>query len=400
MFGRFPRVRKTLCGFALVVLAAIPSASIPRIAQTEEPGADEIVSLAVSRANRQRESNADLKYESTISVITEHLRGDGSVDKTETETRRQYSVEGVLFEELIARDGEPLDEDDLRDEFERKEDFAEDVRERRVKGEELVPKGEFQVDFDQEFVDRYEYSLVGETVIRGHSCWIIYLVPRDGDAPENRNIEKALNNSTGHLYISKDDYGLVRVEFEMARSARFWWGLLGTLRDYKGQLEFIRVGDSVWFPSSVEIQLDMRILIRSRRRRVVRTWNDYSSVAVADYPKPLAFRIAGSSGADQLRTILQNRLEKIHRAIPTTGPSGDRYRIPDLEEVGRESHASHRIDSTHLHQPFETRSIGVRHVDSEMGMGVSPRNLSQHTFDTHLLRLVEVDRNRMVRHQG
>lgn len=268
-------------GIVLVALAAIPVASVSTLAQTEEPSSEQIVNLAVARADRQRESQADLKYESTIHVITERLRGDGSVDKTETETYRQYPLEGVLFEELITRDGEPLDEDDLRDELERKEEFAEDVRERRVKGEELVPKGEYQVDFDQEFVERYEYSFVGETIIRGHSCWIIYLVPRDGDLPASRNIENALNNSTGHLYISKDDYGLVRVEFEMARSARFWWGLLGTLRGTKGLLEFIRVAEGVWSPSSVDIQSDMRILIRSRHRRVVRSWSAYVLIPAA-----------------------------------------------------------------------------------------------------------------------
>ena len=190
--------------------------------------------------------------------------------------------EGVLFEELIARDHEPLDEANLRDELNKKEEFAEDVRDRRVNNEELIPKNEIQVDFDREFVERYEYSLVGEAVVNGHSCWIIYLVPRDGDLSASRNIDNALNNSTGHLSISKEDFGLVRVEFQMARSVRFWWGLLGTLRDTKGQLEFTRVADGVWLPSLVDIQSDLRILFRSIRRRIVRQWNDYAPIGASD----------------------------------------------------------------------------------------------------------------------
>lgn len=282
MFGGMFLARHALYGATLVVLAALPSAPTSSMIQTEELSADQIVDRAVVRADRQRESQASLAYESTIEAITEHLRGDGSVDKTEVETYRQYPVEGVLFEELIALDREPLDEDDLRDELSRREEFAEGIRDRRVNNEELIQKGEIQVDFDREFVERYEYSLVGEAVVNGHSCWIIYLVPRDGDLSASRNIDNALNNSTGHLSISKEDFGLVRVEFQMARSVRFWWGLLGTLRDTRGQLEFTRVADGVWLPSLVDIQSDLRILFRSIRRRIVRQWNDYAPIGASD----------------------------------------------------------------------------------------------------------------------
>lgn len=248
----------------------------------QEPTAEEIVAHSVARAESQRESESDLDYTATIRTTRQRLDGDGEVEEEETETHRQYAFEGVLFEELVAEDGEPLDADGLRDEAERKEEFAEDVRERREDGEDPRPPDEFRVDFDEDFASRYDYSIVGEDVVNGHRCWSIYLSPRDGDLPVRRWIDNALNNSTGHLWISMDDYGVVRVEFEMARSVRFWFGLLGTLRNTTGRLEFERMADGVWMPTIVDITRDERMLIRSARRRYYRTWEDYTPLRAAD----------------------------------------------------------------------------------------------------------------------
>ena len=78
--------------------------------------ADEIVALAVTRAELQRDAGLDQAFEATLESITEQLDGDGELKETERATYRQYPVEGVIFEELVAREGEPLDEDDAEDE--------------------------------------------------------------------------------------------------------------------------------------------------------------------------------------------------------------------------------------------------------------------------------------------
>jgi hypothetical protein len=245
--------------------------------------ADQIVERAVARADRQRRAQADLNFTATISEANERLDGDGNVEETELFTYRQYPFEGVLFEELVAQDGVPLDADDLRDVAQGKEEFAEQVRERLEDGEDPRPPDQNRVDFDEEFAARYDYSIIGEDVVNGHLCWAIYLSPRDGDLPVRRAIDNALNNSTGHLWISMDDYGLVRVEFEMARSVRFWFGLLGTLRNTTGHLEFERVTDGVWLPTIVDIRADTRgVLFRNARRRIVRIWDDYVRLPTAE----------------------------------------------------------------------------------------------------------------------
>ena len=227
-------------------------------------------------------SEADLEFEALVEAVTEYLDGDGAIEKAERRTYRQYPLEGVVYEELIGKDGEPLDDADVRSEQERREGFVERVRERRENGEDPRGDNPNRVEFNEEFVSRYDFRIVGEEQVNGHACWVIALAPRAGDLPVRRRIDHALNNSTGLVWVSQDDYGLVSVEFEMAKAVRFWGGILGTLRNTVGRIEFARVAEQVWVPTTIDIKLDLRIVFRNIRRRIVREWADYAPFRVTD----------------------------------------------------------------------------------------------------------------------
>lgn len=254
-----------------LLITALSLAAWPAPAQS--PGAREIVDRAVERYAGQAREEA--RFQAVIEEATEHLDGNGEVEKVERQTYRQYGVEGVVYEELIARDGVPLDADDVEDEAERREEFAEEVRKRREHPGKDYPEDENAIVFNQEFVDRYEFSILGEEVLDGEPVWMLYLEPKDGDLPVRRRIDHALNKSTGRIWVSQRDYGLARVEFEMRESVRFWGGILGTLRSTTGRIEFDRVAEGVWLPRALEIRFDLRILFSNVRRRILRQWDDY-----------------------------------------------------------------------------------------------------------------------------
>lgn len=254
-----------------LLITAVSLVAWPVPAQS--PPAREIVDRAVERYARQAPEEA--RFEAIIEEITEHLDGNGEVGKVERQTYRQYPVEGVVYEELVARDGVPLDPDDVEDEENRREEFAEEVRKRRERPRDDYPEDENAIVFDQEFVDRYEFSILGEEVLDGERVWVLYLEPKAGDLPVRRRIDHALNHSTGRIWVSQADYGLARVEFEMRESVRFWGGILGTLRNTVGRIEFDRVAEGVWLPSTLDVRFDLRILFSNVRRRVVREWGAY-----------------------------------------------------------------------------------------------------------------------------
>ena len=185
------------------------------LADAQEWTAQEIVDRAVARADAQRDAQDDIRYRATFEAITERLNGDGEVEETERETYEQYLLEGVIYEELVAREGMPLTAADERKEQERRREFVEEVRERRAREIDPRPEDENRVELNEDFISRYQYSIVGEEVRDGHDCWIVQLVPRPGDLPVRRRIDTALNKSTGRLWVVKEDFGVSRVEFEM-----------------------------------------------------------------------------------------------------------------------------------------------------------------------------------------
>ncbi len=275
---RFDGIRRAVT--AAGALLAVGSLAAPAGAQ--EWTAQEIVERAVAHAEEQRDTGAEIRYRATLESITEKLSGDGEVEETESATYEQYPLEGVLYEELVARDGEPLDADDAREERERRRDFVEEVRERRARGDDPRPEDENRVELNDDFISRYQYSIAGEEVREGYDSWIIQLVPRPGDLPVNRRIDTALNKSTGRLWIVKEDFGLSRVEFEMDEPVRFWGGIAGVLRNTVGRLQFTRTDEGAWVPKRLDIRLDLRIVFWNLRRRIVREWDEYSLIPETD----------------------------------------------------------------------------------------------------------------------
>jgi len=235
------------------------------------PAARTILDRALERASIQEESGIQLVFEYLVESTVESLDKEGATTEVQTARSRQYALEGVLYEELVERDGQPLDEDDARKEQEKKESFVRKVREHAARGEEYEPD-DMNALFDENLMDRYNIEFVGTEVIRDYACWVLRFEPRPGKLPEKRRIDKALNRSTGQLWITQDDYGVARVSFEMQKPFRYVWGLVATLRSTVGQLDFERVDQALWTPLTFDLTLDMRVFFKGIRRHIQQEW--------------------------------------------------------------------------------------------------------------------------------
>lgn len=231
--------------------------------------ASTIVERALDAASRQWDSALGSYFEYVTAGTVESLDADGKVTRTETSRRRHYPLEGHFYSELIGRDGGPLDRDDVRDEQDRKAEFIREARRHAARGERYEPD-EMHVEFDRELMDRYHTTLVGTDIVRGKSCWVLRFVPRAGRLPDKRRIDKALNRSNGQLWITQDDYRVVRVTFEMQRPFRWLWGIAGTLRHATGQFDLQWIRPDLWTLAHSRIEFDAKVLfgMKSVRRRV------------------------------------------------------------------------------------------------------------------------------------
>ena len=236
-----------------------------------------IIERALELAARQRAAAFELDFEYFTDGWVESLDGDGRVTRAETTRNRHYPLEGHFYSELIARDGRPLDEDAARDEREKKTEFVREARRHAARGERHAPD-EMRVDFDHELMDRYVTTLVGTDVVGGRVCWVIRFEPREGKLPDEQRLDKAMNRSSGRLWIGQHDYGVRRAVFEMQRPFRWLWGIAGTLRRATGQLDFRRVEPNLWIPDRtlVEIELGVFFGLKTIRRRIRNEWVDHS----------------------------------------------------------------------------------------------------------------------------
>lgn len=255
-------------------------ASVPGSAQSggelvarDRPDAATIIEHALDVASRQRDAALDSHFEYVTVGTVESLDASGNVTRTETSLRRHFPLEGHFYSELIRRDGRSLDADDVREERQRKARFVREARRHAARGERYDPD-EMHVDVDRALMQRYETTLVGRDVVRGEPCWVVRFQPRPGRLPEDRRIDKALNRSNGHLWITQDDYRVTRVTFEMQRPFRWLWGIAGTLRHATGQFDLQWIQPDLWTLASSRIEFDVSVLfgMKSIRRRVRSEW--------------------------------------------------------------------------------------------------------------------------------
>ena len=251
------------------ILAQSPKLDTP--ASSDEPTsitAEMILDRAIERTETQDKSGLELGFESIVLYTVEKLNGDGEITDTETTKYRRYPLEGFLYEELIERNGLTLDEDDVRKAEKDKREFIKEVQKHAEQGADYEPDEYSSVQFNREMMARYNIELVDTDTVREDLCWVLQFVPREGKLPDNKRMDKALNRSTGKIWVTQNDYGVARVSFEMQKPWRSLWGIVATLRNAEGQLDFIRVSPKVWYPSSVDLNLNLSVFFRGMRRHI------------------------------------------------------------------------------------------------------------------------------------
>ena len=285
--------RFLLSAFCLTVTIAFCPCPV---AAEENLSADEIVERAVDRAERQDRSMVEAHYKSEAVTQSRSLDASDRITDTETIKSIQYPLHGAVFEELVEKDGRPLNEKEIKKEEERKRDFIRDVEIRRTRGDYIQPTKEERIRFNREFTERYLYKIEGTETIREHTCWAVSFKPKPGDLPVRNRMDRALNQMTGTLWVSEEDYGLVRVEFTLRKPFKYWGGFLAVIRKTDGWVDYTRVDSNVWLPLHFHLNLDLRVMMfKNIRRLIIKDWfryrradgsSDTESFAIDDSPSP------------------------------------------------------------------------------------------------------------------
>jgi len=214
-------MHRYLSGLCSLVIFLFPLPGAEAAGLDELLTVEEIVERAVERSEAQIRAEVEAKFTARITTRIMGLDGDGKVTSTEKLLYSKYPLYGALYEELIEKEGRPLTGKEAKQEQKKRDEFIKEVKQRISEGKHPQPEDERRVTFNREFMARYKTTLVGTEDLRGYSCWVVYFEPKEGKLPVKRRMDEALNRSTGRIWVSQEDYGLVRAEFEMREPLRY-----------------------------------------------------------------------------------------------------------------------------------------------------------------------------------
>ena len=237
-----------------------------------------IIDRALERSTWAEEQAFEARYRHARAQRTRKFDKHGEVEEDEKLLYRVAPVRGVPYARLVAKNGGPIEGDDLKTERERWRDFLEYLAKDPDEDEDEDEEDE-DIVFNDELLDRYTARLDGIRDLRGRPSYVISFEPKPGKLPVRRQIDRALNKSRGELWIDQATYEIARVNFELIGRVRLWWGILGNISDVTGRFEREPIADDVWLPTEVDLYFNVRVLFSTTRRSETTHRSDFELVA-------------------------------------------------------------------------------------------------------------------------
>lgn len=214
------------------------------------------------------------------SLMTREVRrfdGDGEVEESDQGDYEVFPIDGAPYNRRLTINGRSLSDEEQGWEAEREAEFREELQ--RIRNEENEPdEDEDEVVFNEQLMERYEFTLVGEETWRNRVTHRISFQPRQGDLPVRRNIDHALNNTQGQVWVDAETFEVARMEFELIDRVPLWWGVLGTIYEARGSLDRSPVIDDTWGQIQYETYSDIRVLFKRTRRAELQQWRQFELI--------------------------------------------------------------------------------------------------------------------------
>jgi hypothetical protein len=212
-------------------------------AQTET-GADRIIRQVVARDKELVERRKAFDYD--IAITREKLDSDKNVVSTETEKAVMRGDRRPSYN-TRSTSGDPEQE---QKKTSREEPF------------ELL-----------KIIDHYTYTLERDEWIDGVDCYRIAFTPRPGMPYENRE-EKVLNNVSGHIWASKQDYSVIRNEGYLMHPVSVAW-IFATLREMEFHFDATRISNGDYAPGRLQYRYLVGIPFTQLHERDTRIMSNY-----------------------------------------------------------------------------------------------------------------------------
>ncbi len=240
----------------------------------------------------RRAVEADLHHSDAIRNYTflqrdqrKEFDGGGKVRKADDRTWDVTLLEGSPYRRLVARNGQPIgaaeqqaEHEKLQQGIEQRRKETPEQRERRVA--DWRRKQEKQREPLKEFCDAFDFRIAGAESLDGYAVWVIDATPKPGYKPKVSSAS-FFPKVKVRLWISKSDYGWVKLDMETLDTISFGAVVLRLARGSRLTIEQTRVNGEVWLPRRATLQASARILLfKSLRAQYLFTFSDYKKFQV------------------------------------------------------------------------------------------------------------------------
>jgi len=103
-------------------------------------------------------------------------------------------------------------------------------------------------------LDAFDFQVVGEETVNGHSCWVLDAKNKPSYQPTNRET-KVLTGMKGKLWIDQGQYQWVRVKAEVIKPVNFYGFFAKVGPGTNFVLEQEPVTDNIWLPKRFSMRV-------------------------------------------------------------------------------------------------------------------------------------------------
>jgi hypothetical protein len=219
--------------------------------------------LNVERNEKAAEA-ARKDYTYHVHLEQEELDGKGDLKKTTTTDAESLTIDGVLVDRIVARDGKALPPREAQKESDRIDKEVAKAKERRQKresqGKDTDSNGDTVISASR-ILELGAFSNPRRIDLDGRPTLV---VDYTGDPTvKTRNpFETIVRDLVGTAWIDQQDQVLVRAQGHFVNDFKIGGGLLADIkRDSSFEIHYTKINQEVWLPADINVQGKIRVLI-------------------------------------------------------------------------------------------------------------------------------------------
>lgn len=243
------------------------------------PNVRQIVESSI--AATQRHWQVRLHYTYMQREESRRLDLAGRVKSQEVDVSRIIVVNGIPFEQLVERNGQPPPAEEERKRKEKFDKLNRETPEQRA--ERLRKEEEENTSLVREVPKAFDFQLLGEESVNGRPAYILKATPHPGYQAQGK-YGKMFSKVEAKFWVDKQDRGWIKVDALVIQPFSMGLFLVRMLRDSEIKMEQTRVDDGIWMPERVEVRATAKILfVKSLVIERVLTYSEYK-LPQADVP--------------------------------------------------------------------------------------------------------------------